>query len=585
MPDSQTTAADTVTTVITGSGIGQGVAIGRVLRASDPLPEPSDAPSARTPDDERARLKAAIAAVTATLRERAAATSGIATDVLEAQAMMVEDEILADEVDGRIDAGATAERSVFEAFAAFRETLIGFGGYMAERATDLDDLSQRVVAALSGVPAPGLPASDEPFVLVAHDLAPAETALLDLDKVLALITIEGGPTSHTAILAREKAIVAVVAATGASDLVDSDEVIVDAAAGTITVSPSPDEADAARIRIAERAAALAAPAAPGALADGTLIPLLANLGSADAAAAAVEAGAEGVGLFRTEFLFLDARQAPTVEEQRAHYRTLLAAFAGKKVVVRVLDAGADKPLEFLNDAHEDNPALGVRGLRALQGSEDILREQLTALAAADAETDADLWVMAPMVATVDEAAYFSGLAREYGIKTAGVMVEIPSAALIADRILAVTDFASIGTNDLTQYTLAADRLLGSVAHLQDPWHPAVLRLIGEVGSAGASAGKPVGVCGEAAADPLLALVLVGLGVQTLSMSPAALADVRASLTRVTLETARRLADAALAAVDGASARAAVAALLESRSTRTPVSNPTPISTPLNGALS
>jgi phosphotransferase system enzyme I (PtsI) len=227
----------------------------------------------------------------------------------------------------------------------------------------------------------------------------------------------------------------------------------------------------------------------------------------------------------------------------------------------------------------------VRGLRALQGSEDILREQLTALAAADAETDADLWVMAPMVATVDEAAYFSGLAREYGIKTAGVMVEIPSAALIADRILAVTDFASIGTNDLTQYTLAADRLLGSVAHLQDPWHPAVLRLIGEVGSAGASAGKPVGVCGEAAADPLLALVLVGLGVQTLSMSPAALADVRASLTRVTLETARRLADAALAAVDGASARAAVAALLESRSTRTPISNPTPISTPLNGALS
>jgi len=585
MPDSLTTAAATASTVITGSGIGQGIAIGRVLRASDPLPEPSDAPSARTADDERARLKAAIAAVTATLRERAAATSGIATDVLEAQAMMVEDEILADEVDGRIDAGATAERSVFEAFAAFRETLIGFGGYMAERATDLDDLSQRVVAALSGVPAPGLPASDEPFVLVAHDLAPAETALLDLDKVLALITIEGGPTSHTAILAREKAIVAVVAATGASDLVDSDEVIVDAAAGTITVSPSPDEADAARIRIAERAAALAAPAAPGALADGTLIPLLANLGSADAAAAAVEAGAEGVGLFRTEFLFLDARQAPTVEEQRAHYRTLLAAFAGKKVVVRVLDAGADKPLEFLNDAHEDNPALGVRGLRALQGSEDILREQLTALAAADAETDADLWVMAPMVATVDEAAYFSGLAREYGIKTAGVMVEIPSAALIADRILAVTDFASIGTNDLTQYTLAADRLLGSVAHLQDPWHPAVLRLIGEVGSAGASAGKPVGVCGEAAADPLLALVLVGLGVQTLSMSPAALADVRASLTRVTLETARRLADAALAAVDGASARAAVAALLESRSTRTPVSNPTPISTPLNGALS
>jgi phosphotransferase system enzyme I (PtsI) len=402
--------------------------------------------------------------------------------------------------------------------------------------------------------------------------------LLDLDKVLALVTIEGGPTSHTAILAREKAIVAVVAAAEAAGLADGDEVIVDAAAGTIILSPTAEQADAARARIAEREAALAAPVQPGALADGTPVPLLVNLGSADAAATAVEAGAEGVGLFRTEFLFLDARQAPTVEEQQAHYRTLLAAFAGKKVVVRVLDAGADKPLEFLNDAHEDNPALGVRGLRALRSSEDILREQLTALAAADAETDADLWVMAPMVATVEEAAYFTDLAREYGIKTAGVMVEIPSAALIADRILAVSDFASIGTNDLTQYTMAADRLLGAVAHLQDPWHPAVLRLIAEVGHAGRAAGKPVGVCGEAAADPLLAIVLVGLGVQTLSMSPAALADVRASLLTVTLAQAREAADAALGSVDGASARASIASILASPIAKNPQET-------TNGALS
>lgn len=583
-PDSLTVPtklpAEHASRTIVGAGIGQGVAIGRVLRASDPLPEPPDTPSARTADDERTRLKAAIDAVATKLRERAEQTTGIATDVLEAQAMMVEDEMLADEVDGRIENGATAERAVFEAFAAFRETLVGFGGYMAERATDLDDLSQRVVAELTGVPVPGLPSSDEPFILVARDLAPAETALLDLDKVLALVTIEGGPTSHTAILAREKAIVAVVAAADAGGLADGDEIIVDAAAGTIMLSPTADQADAARARIAEREATLAAPAGPGALADGTPVPLLVNLGSADAAGSAVAAGAEGVGLFRTEFLFLEARQAPTVEEQQEHYRTLLAAFAGKKVVVRVLDAGADKPLEFLNDAHEDNPALGVRGLRALRSSEDILREQLTALAAANAETDADLWVMAPMVATVEEAAYFTELAREYGIKTAGVMVEIPSAALIADRILAVSDFASIGTNDLTQYTMAADRLLGAVAHLQDPWHPAVLRLIGEVGRAGAAAGKPVGVCGEAAADPLLAIVLVGLGVQTLSMSPAALADVRASLRTVTLAQAREAADAALAAVDGASARAAVTPLVGQQSHASEISQKT-----TNGAVS
>ncbi|MFT4229436.1 MAG: phosphoenolpyruvate--protein phosphotransferase, partial [Microbacterium sp.] len=302
-----------------------------------------------------------------------------------------------------------------------------------------------------------------------------------------------------------------------------------------------------------------APLTPGALSDGTPVPLLANLGKPGGAAEAVALGAEGVGLFRTEFLFLSSSQAPTVEEQREAYTELLSAFPGKKVVVRALDAGADKPLSFLNDAHEENPALGLRGLRALRASEDILREQLTALQEADAATDADLWVMAPMVSTVEETRYFTELAREYGIKTAGVMVEVPSSALLADRVLAIADFASIGTNDLTQYTLAADRLLGSVASFQDPWHPAVLRLIREVGAAGRLHGKPVGICGEAAADPLLAVVLVGLGATSLSMAPTALADVRASLLEHSLDDARRVAESALAAEDAASAREAARA--------------------------
>ena len=264
----------------------------------------------------------------------------------------------------------------------------------------------------------------------------------------------------------------------------------------------------------------------------------------------------------TEFLFLSATQAPTVDEQTASYTELLQAFPGKKVVVRALDAGADKPLAFLNDAHEDNPALGLRGLRALRASEDILREQLTALANADAATEADLWVMAPMVATVEEASYFVGLAKEYGIKTAGVMVEVPSSAIQARRILEIADFASIGTNDLTQYTLAADRLLGSVASYQDPWHPAVLALIKSTADGGKVNGKPVGICGEAAADPLLAVVLVGLGATSLSMAPTALADVRASLLQHTLADAQRIAEAALAADDAASARAAAQAAAE-----------------------
>ncbi len=547
--------------MLVGAGIGQGVAFGRVLRMSDPLPEPPNEPSARTPDAERARFAAAVAAVAADLRSRAERVGGTAAEVLEAQSMMAEDSTLADDVAERIATGRTAERAVFEGFAVFRDLLAELGGYMGERAGDLDDVAQRVIAAMSGRHAPGVPDSDVPFVLVAHDLAPADTALLDLEKVLALVTREGGPTSHTAILAREKSIVAVVGVAGSDALTDGTEVIVDAANGRVTVGPDAEEKAEARRRIEERAASLKGGTGPGVLADGTSVPLLANLGSAEGAAGAVAAGAEGVGLFRTEFLFLDQRMAPTVEQQKAHYAALLTAFAGRKVVVRVLDAGADKPLEFLNDAHEDNPALGLRGLRALRASEDILHEQLTALAEADAETDADLWVMAPMVSTVEETEYFVRTAHEFGLKTAGVMVEVPSAALLADRILKHAAFASIGTNDLTQYTLAADRLLGSVAGFQDPWHPAVLRLVGDVGSAGAAAGKPVGICGEAAADPLLAVVLVGLGATTLSMSPAAIADVRVSIARFTLEQARSLAEIALAADGAAEAREAVRAAI------------------------
>ena len=542
-----------------GVGIGLGVAQGPVARMAEPLPAPSDAPSTLSVDEEKARVTDAVAAVARELEERGTQAGGAAREVLEAQAMMAEDPTLADEVNARLAQGKTGEFAVFDAFASFRDQLTALGGYLGERAADLDDVAQRVIARLRGVAAPGVPDPGHPFVLVAKDLAPADTALLDLDKVLALVTTEGGPTSHTAILAREKSIVAVVGAVDATGLRDGENVIVDAAAGVVTTQPTAGELDRAHRRAADRAAAASAPITDGALADGTPIPLLANLGNADGAAEAVALGAEGVGLFRTEFLFLSANQAPTVEQQREAYTRLLAAFPGKKVVVRVLDAGADKPLAFLNDAHEENPALGLRGLRALRASEDILREQLTALAEADAFTDADLWVMAPMVATVEETEYFVDIARDYGIKTAGVMVEVPSSALLADRILEHADFASIGTNDLTQYTLAADRLLGSVAGFQDPWHPAVLRLVREVGEAGRVHGKPVGICGEAAADPLLAVVLVGLGATSLSMAPTALADVRATLLEHTLDQARDIASAALAASDAASARAAAQA--------------------------
>ena len=551
-----------------GVGIGRGLGIGPVLRMPEPLPEPADAPSALTPDAEKVRAAGALAATAADIRLRGEKAGGSAKDVLDAQAFMAEDPTLKDDVNARIDAGKTAERAVFEAFVQFRDLLISLGGYMGERATDLDDVSQRAVAHLQGVPAPGVPTPDHPFVLVARDLAPADTALLDLEKVLALVTSDGGPTSHTAILARDKSIVAVVGAVGALSLQDGETVIVDAATGVVTVGPTEAERSAADAELASRASAVAAPVGPGKLADGTPIPLLANLGSVDKLAAAVELGAEGVGLFRTEFLFLDSEKAPTVAEQQASYTALFEAFPGQKVVVRALDAGADKPLSFLNDEPEENPALGLRGLRALRAHESILRDQLTAIANAASATAAEVWVMAPMVSTVEETRYFVGLAKELGLKTAGVMVEVPAAALLADRILADADFASIGTNDLTQYTLAADRLLGSVASFQDPWHPAVLRLVGEVGRAGAALDKPVGICGEAAADPLLAVVLVGLGATSLSMSPAALADVRTELSRFTRKQAAGFAEIALSADSAVEARAAVFAAAIPRSTTT-----------------
>jgi phosphotransferase system enzyme I (PtsI) len=546
-------------TELRGIGVGRGIAVGPVLRMPDPLPDPPTTPSTLGPDAEKERVTHALAATADDIRARAAKAGGKAGEVLEAQALMLDDPMLKTDVDARIDNGSTAERAVHEAFGVFRDMLAGMGEYMAARVADLDDLSRRAVARLSGVPAPGIPQSDSPFVLVARDLAPADTALLDPALVLAIVTSDGGKTSHTAILAGEKGLPAVVGTAGALDIAEGATVIVDAGAGLVEVDPSADAVAAAQQKVADRAARVHT-TGPGALADGTAVPLLANLGSSEGVDAAVAAGAEGVGLFRTEFLFLDSSAAPTVEAQKAAYSAVLAGFPGKKVVVRALDAGADKPLSFLNDAPEENPALGLRGIRALRASETILRDQLTALAQADAETDAEVWVMAPMVATVDETRYFTALAKELGLRTAGVMIEVPAAALLADRILAVTDFASIGTNDLTQYTMAADRMLGSVSGFQDPWHPAVLRLVGEIGAAGTSLGKPVGVCGEAAADPKLAVVLVGLGATSLSMSAPAIADVRDELARWTPTGAREAARIALAAEDATGARTAVEAL-------------------------
>lgn len=539
--------------VIKGVGIGRGVAVGPVIRMAAALPEPSDAPRADSvsAESEIERVTKSLALVNADLNRRAEeAANGDegakqAAPILQAIAMFASDPALAQSINTLIEQGKTAERAVLEGFGAVEEMFKAIGGYQGERAVDLHDVGQRVIADLMGVPAPGVPVSDTPFVLVAEDLSPADTAGLDLDKTLAIVTSQGGPTSHTAILARARGIVAVVSAAGADDLKNGETVIVNAAESTITTEPSDEQVAAAEAAKAKAAKAKELRGKPGATKDGYHIPLLANVGKPSDGKTALEYGAEGVGLFRSEFLFIGNAEPPSVEEQTKAYAELLAQFPGKKVVIRMLDAGADKPLPFLTPEDEPNPALGLRGLRTLRTHMNVLEGQLKALAAADAQTDADLWVMAPMVADAHEAAYFVKLGKSFGLKKVGVMAEVPSIALMADQVAKVADFVSIGTNDLTQYTLAADRTLGSVANYQTAWHPAVLRAIKLIADAGNANGMPVGVCGEAAADPDLAVVLTGIGVNSLSMTPVALDDVRAELAGVTLEEAQEKAAKAL----------------------------------------
>jgi phosphotransferase system enzyme I (PtsI) len=539
---------------LSGIGVCAGIAAGPLLRiaAVPALPPPTPVADAAA---EVERAHAALAEVVADLERRAdRASDSTIEEVLRAEAMMADDEMLRDGVREHVEAGQDAAHAIDAAFGSFREAFEAAGGYLAERVADLDDLRDRAVAVLLGLPMPGVPQPGHRYVLAARDLAPADTADLDPEQVVALVTEVGGPTSHTAILARALGLPAVVACPGVLDLAEGTLVLVDGAAGRVDAGIDEATAETARQGAVQAAAAVSGHTGPGQTADGYVVKLLANVGSAKNVPGADEVHAEGIGLFRTELLFLDRVQEPTLAEQVTAYREVFTAMAGRRVVIRTLDAGADKPLPFLNQEGEPNPALGVRGLRVARRRPQVLTTQLAAIAEARSATAADGWVMAPMVSTVAEATAFAAAVRDAGLPKAGVMIEVPAAALRAADLLKVVDFLSIGTNDLSQYTFAADRMCGDLADLLDPWQPALLQLIGVCGAAGRAVGKPVGVCGEAAADPALAPVLVGLGVTSLSMSPRALPAVRASLAGHTEGECRRLAELAVAAPDPAQAR-------------------------------
>lgn len=549
--------------ILHGIGVSAGTASGpAVLIIPAPGVDTSEPPSTDAVADGQ-RVRDAMKAVGAALLTKAEHAPESTKPILETTAQLATDRGLAKSIDKELKKGTGVTKAVHDAVEQYAAMLTQLGGYMAERVTDLYDVRDRTICELRGLPAPGVPDLVTPSILVARDLAPAETATLSKDIVLGIITSEGGPTSHTAILAAQLAIPAVVQTKGADAITVGSVLAIDGGVGEVIISPTTEEVEQLAERSRRRAAALAGSSGEGATRDGHKVKLLANIGTADDARKAAAYDLEGSGLFRTEFLFLERDTAPTLEEQTQTYTEVLEAFGERRVVVRTLDAGADKPLAFADLGEEENPALGRRGLRLSMVREDLLDTQLEALAAAYKATGSksDLRVMAPMVATLEEAKWFDAKVRPYGLPKVGIMVEIPSAAIMANRLLSLVDFVSIGTNDLSQYTLAADRMQGALAPLLSPWQPALLAMVRSTCDGGRATGKPVGVCGEAGGDPLLALVLVGLGVTSLSMAPSKVGTVRAALRLHDLATCQQMAAFAVDAPTAAEAKAAVERLI------------------------
>lgn len=557
---------NTLQSTVKGTGVVAGVAYAEAVwvRPRPDLPTEGSIDQETNSEAEYDRFLEAVDIVASRLENRAAAAEGQASEVLTATAGMVKDRGWHKAVRKNIRSGKNAEFATVGATDKFVTMFEAAGGVMAERTTDLKDVRDRVIAQLRGEQEPGLPMVEGQAVLFADDLAPADTATLDTAHIRALVTELGGPTSHTAIIARQLDIPCIVAVGNKLREIESGTLVfVDGALGTVTLGADEAESTKAVEEYRERAARVAEWTGPAQTKDGHRVQLLANVADGNAARIASDSQAEGIGLYRTELSFLSASEEPSVDEQAKIYRKVFNAYPDSKVVVRTLDAGSDKPISYATLSSEENPALGVRGLRIARDNESLLTRQLDAIAqAAESRGEAaETWVMAPMVATSKEAQWFAELCRERGL-TAGAMIEVPAAALMADKIMPHLDFVSIGTNDLTQYTMAADRLSPQLAYLTDPWQPAVLRLIQHTCIAGHEYNVPVGVCGEAAADPLLACVLTGLGVNSLSAASTAVAGVGAQLAELTFDQCQQLADAALNSEGPSAARAAAMEQIE-----------------------
>jgi phosphoenolpyruvate-protein phosphotransferase len=548
-----------------GIPASRGIAIGPAFRFRETALR-FDRYTVEDPDAEWARFEAAtheargqLAAVYA----RAEAESGAKqAAIFQAHMLMLEDPELLGAVRTAIeDQGVNAEAALSDAADMYARMLESLDDeYLSARAADVRDVAARVLRALLGLsesPTAGLAA---PSVLLARDLTPSDTVLLDKSLVLGFCTAEGGATSHTAILARGLGLPAVVGA-GPEVLAvpDGAMLVLDGSEGTLLVEP--DEAALPAYRARQTAAATLQVQArrrayqPAVTRDGHRVEVVANVGNVEGARAALEAGAEGVGLLRTEFLYLERDRLPDEEEQYRAYRAIADVFGEQPVILRTLDVGGDKDLPYLDLVQEMNPFLGLRAIRLSLTRPELFRPQLRAALRAGAGRN--LKLMFPMVATVAEVRAARAVLEECraellaegqsvaeGMKV-GIMVEVPAAALMADRLAAEVDFFSIGTNDLSQYVLAADRTNAQVANLASGFHPAVLRLVRDVITAAHAQGRWVGLCGELAGEPLAIPVLLGLGLDEFSMNPPAIPLAKEVLRALTLDEARQVAQAAL----------------------------------------